>query len=196
MSHIIGDIPLREDGSSIISPSISNTDERRTPYPFKVKPFVEKSFGNFTDRERGEPLKNTWHEIMTPPVLVCTLLSTMIREEQRNHVYLDLRIQLAMNIGNEPVRNHVSAGEALKETYGLTYVLTRGLDCVQLWQVCLFRGVLLEKIVDASYKRVAICPPSFLPSILSKETSLAHIFRSIARGIVPSLLAARVGIFR
>lgn len=35
----------------MISPSMSSTEERRTSYPFKVNPFVEKSFGEFTDRE-------------------------------------------------------------------------------------------------------------------------------------------------
>jgi hypothetical protein len=58
-SHIKGDIPLREDGSSIISPSISSTDERRTSYPFKTNPFVEKSFGEFIDQEREKPPKYT-----------------------------------------------------------------------------------------------------------------------------------------
>lgn len=57
MSHIIDDFLLREDGSSIISPSISRTDERRTSYPFKVNPFVEKSFGEFTDRKGGNHSK-------------------------------------------------------------------------------------------------------------------------------------------
>jgi hypothetical protein len=57
MSHIIDDFLLREDGSSIISPSISRTDERRTSYPFKVNPFVEKSFGEFTDRKGGTTQK-------------------------------------------------------------------------------------------------------------------------------------------
>lgn len=50
VSHL-GDFPLREDGSSMISPFMSSTEERRTSYPFKVKPFVEKSFEDFTDRE-------------------------------------------------------------------------------------------------------------------------------------------------
>lgn len=42
----------------MISPSMSSTEERRTPYPFKVNPFVEKSFRDFTDREtRGATKK-------------------------------------------------------------------------------------------------------------------------------------------
>jgi hypothetical protein len=41
-------------------------------------------------------------------------------------------------------------------------------------------------------KKVRIYPPSFFPSILSKETSLAHIFRSIMRGVAQGLLVALV----
>ena len=114
--RIKGDFPLREDGSSIISPSISSTDECRTLYPFKTKPFVERSFWIFTNRESDEPLENTWHEIMTPPVLVCTLSNKIVWERWIDRIYLDLRIQLAMNMGDEAIRDHVSAGEASRLT--------------------------------------------------------------------------------
>jgi hypothetical protein len=67
-----------------------------------------------------------------PPELVCTLLKRMLRTEPRK-LEVDLRIQLAMNIGDVAVRDDISAGGGIKNDLAeRCSVFTRGLGSARL----------------------------------------------------------------